>query len=58
VVDAAGQPDIETLKLLVHPDTVDGDAVRESMSRWRYTPAMLGGAPVPQLVQTPLRWQL
>lgn len=50
VVDAAGQPEIATIRPRPGNDRTLEDAVRQTISALRYTPAQLGGQPVRQLV--------
>ena len=57
VVNADGEPQLSTLKLLSAPTELDIEIVRASIASWRYSPAMKAGRAVRQLVQTPLRWK-
>ena len=54
VVDTAGVPVITTFYALkvTDPDLVT--EARRSLAQWRFTPAVLGGCNVRQLIQTPI----
>jgi hypothetical protein len=55
VVDTAGVPDLVTLRVLRAADTALVRAAITAAARWRFTPAMIGGRKVCQLVQTPVQ---
>ncbi len=57
VVDTLGVSVVTSLKMLITPSALTKDVVDAAIISWRYTPAMLRGCRVPQLVQTPLRWK-
>ena len=57
IVDTTGVPRPTSLRFLRVPPVLDTAAVRIALSTWRYTPARAKGCLVPQLVQTPLRWE-
>lgn len=57
IVDTAGIPQPQSMKILVRPSALRVDAVAAALPGWRYRPAMARGCTVPQLVQTPLRWK-
>lgn len=57
VVDTLGVPLVTSLKLLIMPTALTKGVVDAAIISWRYTPAMLRGCRVSQLVQTPLRWK-
>jgi hypothetical protein len=52
LVDTLGQPDERSLKVLHSPSVGAAESVRVAMRSWHFTPAVLGGCHVPQLVQT------
>jgi len=56
IVDTTGHPVVRSLRVLKRPAELDTGAVRTALARWRYTPAIVHGCRVAQLVQTPLRW--
>ncbi len=57
IVDTAGVPVSQSLRVLRRPDSLTVATVRASLSRWRYEPAIALTCKVPQLVQTSLRWR-
>ena len=57
IVDTAGIPLVTSGKMLVSPKGLVQDSVAAAMQGWRYTPAILKGCKVPQLVMTPIRWR-
>jgi len=57
IVDTLGIPVVTSLKMLITPSALTKDVVDAAIMSWRYTPAMLRGCRVSQLVQTPLRWK-
>jgi hypothetical protein len=52
VVDTSGTPNLLTFKTIVAPSRAAADSARTAAVRWKFTPAVLGGCKVPQLVQT------
>jgi hypothetical protein len=52
IVDALGQPDTVSYKVIRNVDPGVAAEGRALLSRWRYRPAQLRGCAVPQLVQT------
>lgn len=52
VVDTRGVPDPRSFKVLRSPSAAATDSARAALADWRYTPAVLYGCRVPQLVQT------
>ena len=51
VVDTLGVPDPRSFKVLRSPSAAAADSARAALRDWRYTPAVLYGCRVPQLVQ-------
>ncbi len=52
VVDSTGRPDARSMKVLRAPSAVAADSVRAGFTAWRFSPAVVGGCRVAQLVQT------
>lgn len=58
VVDLDGRADLTTFRVLEAPHARFADAVREAVRTMRFHPAVVGGAPVRQLVQMPFVFAL
>ena len=56
VVDSSGQPEMDTFGEVLSTDVRFTDAVRRAVSQARFTPAVVGGRKVRQLVQLPFRF--
>lgn len=56
VVDSAGEPEMETFGEVVSTHVRFTDAVRRAVAQARFTPAVVGGRKVRQLVQMPFRF--
>ena len=54
VVDTAGVPDMATFKFLLKRDSASMEAMRRVAATWRFTPSVLNGCRVRQVVQTPV----
>ena len=54
VIDTAGVPRPLTFKVLKVTDSALVLEARRSLAKWRFTPAVLSGCRVAQLVQTPI----
>lgn len=52
VVDTTGRADPRTLRALRVPSQAAMDSVRAMVAKWVFTPAVLAGCRVPQLLQT------
>ncbi|HEX6966914.1 MAG TPA: M56 family metallopeptidase [Gemmatimonadaceae bacterium] len=57
VVDASGQVDMNTFKVLDATDPRFVDAIRNVLGSWKFTPAEVGGHEVKQLVQMPFAFE-
>lgn len=58
VVNTDGVPDLSTFKAVVSADPAFTASVREALATMRFKPALVGGKPVRQLVQTPFSFML
>jgi protein TonB len=58
VVDARGIPDTATFQAVKSSDQEFTEAVRRALPSMRFTPAVIGGKAVPQLVQQPFTFAL
>ena len=56
VVDSAGEPEMETFGEVVSTHVRFTDAVRRAVAQASFTPAVVGGRKVRQLVQMPFRF--
>jgi len=54
IVDTAGVPDMTTFKFLLRRDSLSVEETRRFAATWRFTPSVLNGCRVRQLVQTPV----
>ena len=52
VVDTLGVPDPATLHTLRTSSRAAADSVRQVLTSWRFSPALVSGCKVPQIVQT------
>jgi len=58
VVRADGRADVGSLKILKQSHELFGKAVRAALPQMEFTPALVGGKPVSQLVQSPFTFSL
>ena len=58
VVDTAGTVDMRTYKVLKSDNDAFSGAVREALTEMRFEPALVGGRPVKQLMQTPFQFRV
>jgi TonB family protein len=58
IMDTLGHPNMETFKVLKSTDPLFTETVRSSLPNMRFSPALVGGRPVKQLVQMPFMFSL
>jgi len=58
VVDTLGRPDMDTFKVLKSTHELFTEAVKGSLPNMAFSPALVGGRPVKQLIQMPFQFNL
>ena len=58
VVDTTGTPEPHTFKVLQSSNPLFAEAVRDALAQMQFTPALVGGRPVKQLLQQPFMFAL
>ena len=58
VVDTLGHPDMDTFKVLKSTHDLFTNTVKESLPNMAFSPALVGGRPVKQLIQMPFQFNL
>ena len=58
VVDTTGTPEPNTFKVLQSSNRLFAEAVRDALAQMQFTPALVGGRPVKQLLQQPFMFAL